>query len=155
MGPPPDAPDDPALRLEAHEYTDLLDYIVGKANMVQVQLRGGRVLRQTPLQHAVLRYQDAFRSARTVPEQDTLCRALAQALGARRAEAGTTLALRAVLMQLNHGWSDDEALRMVPCAARATFHKWRTRVHKARLNMDEGARILRSDRRLCQAYRLV
>ena len=154
MGPPPDAPCDPALVLQDEEYIGLLDYVVGKANMVQLQLACGRAFRLTPKQHAVLHFTEAFRRARTELEQEYVCKALARALGAERTEVGTTNAIRCVLLQLLNACESATALQMVPGARRSTFDRWRTCIHKARLDMREDEWILISDRERAQAYRL-
>ena len=154
MGPPPDALCDPALVLQDEEYIGLLDYVVGKANMVQLQLACGRAFRLTPKQHAVLHFTEAFRRARTELEQEYVCKALARALGAERTEVGTTNAIRCVLLQLLNACESATALQMVPGARRSTFDRWRTCIHKARLDMREDEWILSSDRKRAQAYRL-
>ena len=154
MGPPPDALCDPALVLQDKEYIGLLDYVVGEANMVQLQLSCGRAFRLTPKQHAIMHFQEAFRRARTELEQEYVCKALAHALGAERTEVGSTNAIRCVLLQLLHACESATALEMVPGARRSTFVRWRTCFHKARLGMREDACYKRSDRNRAQAYRL-
>ena len=150
MGPSPDAQCDPTLVLEAEEFfEELADYVLGDGDMVQLQLPCGRAFRLTPQQHAVLHYQEAFKRASTVLEQEYICKALAHSLGAQRTEVGTTLALRCALLQLSAG--DDQLL---PGAAKASVARWRSRIHKARLDMGEERRVLWGARTQCQAYRL-
>ena len=154
MGPPPDALSDPALVLQAEEFIGLLDYVVGQANTVQLQLQCGRAFRLTQKQHAVLHFTEAFRRAQSELEKEYVCKALARALGAERTEVGTTNAIRCVLLQLLHACESATALEMVPGARRSTFVRWRTCFHKARLGMREDACYKRSDRNRAQAYRL-
>ena len=154
MGPPPDALLDPALVLQNEECIDLLEYVVGKADMVQRELQSGLAFRLTRQQDAVLHYTEAFRSASTVLEQHYICKGLAQALGAERTEIGSTNAIRCVLWQLVSNCRTATALQMVPGAKRSTFLRWRALIHRARLNKDEDYWILRKDRKMGQAYRV-
>ena len=82
----------------------------------------------TPEQQAISTALDLLHAARTDIEVCKLTRTLAFALGATRAEVGTTNALHAVLLQMTRpGMRDIEAFTFTK-ASKSNFEKWKRKV---------------------------
>eukprot|EP00964_Phaeocystis_antarctica_P003087 scaffold1644_cov100-Phaeocystis_antarctica.AAC.1 len=85
----------------------------------------------TPGQQALHAARECMQSSHTDAEICPVVRTLAVALGARRPEAGTIKALRAVLMLLERPEMSDEEACTSAGASIFTFKSWRKRVQSA------------------------
>ena len=89
----------------------------------------------TPEQQALHVARQSMQIPHTDAERDQFVRTLAVALGARRPEAGTINALRAVLMVLERPEMSDTEAYTSTGASISNFKRWRKQVQSAQLGV--------------------